>query len=150
MWGLACTNMFPSTQKDRANVLESQPRRPHPLPSQTPLPPSFQPLSISPSPPPPPPLLPPRITASLSVATSLLSGPLFLIFPLFSPLSPPRRSGPRRPATAVIFPHLRLIPGSGGTYGFICTTPTFYWIPIALERSYRIPNSSRANLIQNS
>lgn len=48
MWGLACTNMFPSTQKDRANVLESQPRRPRPLPSQTPLPPSFQPRSISP------------------------------------------------------------------------------------------------------
>lgn len=51
MWGLARTNMFPSTQKDRANVLESQPRRPRALPSQTPLPPSFQPRSISPPPP---------------------------------------------------------------------------------------------------
>lgn len=37
------------------------------------------------------------------------------------------------PGAAVIFPHLRLIPGSGGMYDFICMVPAFYWIPIALE-----------------
>lgn len=38
------------------------------------------------------------------------------------------------PGAAVIFPHLRLIPGSGGMYDFICMVPAFYWIPIALEQ----------------
>lgn len=140
MWGLACTNMFPSTQKDRANVLESEVWRPHPLPPST------------------------FISASLHLARLsrcfsfffLISEPLYLSPPLwyqelfFSSRRSSRLSPSSLSAAAVIFPHLRLIPGSGGMYGFICTMPTFYWIPIALEQSYRIPNSSRANLIQNS
>ena len=36
MWGLAPTNMFPSTQKDRANVLESRPDAPSTPLSKTP------------------------------------------------------------------------------------------------------------------
>ena len=47
MWGLALTNMFPSTQKDRANVLESRPRHPLDSPQQTPLPPSFKTLYLA-------------------------------------------------------------------------------------------------------
>lgn len=83
MWGLASTNMFPSTQKDRANVLESKPRRPldsHPHP----LPPSFKTLSISPDSAALPLLRLLHIRASLSAATSLslahISGS-FSIFP---------------------------------------------------------------------
>lgn len=60
-----------------------------------------------PSLPPSPPLL----------ASSLVPPPLLLL-----------------PDAAVIFPHLRLIPGSGGMYDFICMVPAFYWIPIALEQ----------------
>lgn len=155
MWGLASANMSPSTQKDRANVWESQPR--HPLH----LPPSFKALSLS------------RLTlpllfllllllhirASLSVAASLSRAHIGGAGGLFSPPSPPFLASslvplppppPLLPGAAVIFPHLRLIPGSGGMYDFICMVPAFYWIPIALEQRYRIPNSSRANLIQNS
>lgn len=87
MWGLACTNMFPSTQKDRANVLESRPRRPRPPPSQTPLPPPFQPRSIS------PPLS--RRRSFLLVSEPLRLSPppsyqdLFFSSPRSSRLSPP-------------------------------------------------------------
>lgn len=154
MWGLASTNMFPSTQKDRANVLESKPRRPLDSPQQTPLPPSFKTLSISPDSPALPLLL--LLLSSSYQSLSIcrhLSQPrsyqdLFSHLPLFSPLSRP--SLLLLPGAAVIFPHLRLIPRSGGMYGFICMVPAFYWIPIALEQRYHIPNSSRANLIQNS
>ncbi len=152
MWGLAPTNMFPSTQKDRANVLESRPRRPLDSPQQTPLPPSFKTLSISPDSPALPLLLLLHIRASLSVATSLSLAHIRTFFPIF-PSSRFCLSHPSRlllPGAAVIFPHLRLIPRSGGMYGFICMAPVFYWIPIALEQRYHIPNSSRANLIQNS
>lgn len=154
MWGLASTNMFPSTQKDRANVLESKPRRPLDSPQQTPLPPSFKTLSISPDSPALPLLL--LLLSSSYQSLSIcrhLSQPrsyqdLFSHLPLFSPLCRP--SLLLLPGAAVIFPHLRLIPRSGGMYGFICMVPAFYWIPIALEQRYHIPNSSRANLIQNS
>lgn len=85
MWRLASTNMFPSTQKDRANVLESKPWRPLDSPLQTPLPPSFKTLSILPdSPALPLLLLLLYIRASLSVATSLSLPHIrasFLIFP---------------------------------------------------------------------
>lgn len=146
--------MFPSTQKDRANVLESKPRRPLDSPQQTPLPPSFKTLSISPDSPALPLLL--LLLSSSYQSLSIcrhLSQPrsyqdLFSHLPLFSPLSRP--SLLLLPGAAVIFPHLRLIPRSGGMYGFICMVPAFYWIPIALEQRYHIPNSSRANLIQNS
>lgn len=144
--------MFPSTQKDRANVLESRPRRPLDSPQQTPLPPSFKTLSISPDSPALPLLLLLHIRASLSVATSLSLAHIRTFFPIFPStrfcLSHP--SLLLLPGAAVIFPHLRLIPRSGGMYGFICMAPVFYWIPIALEQRYHIPNSSRANLIQNS
>lgn len=142
MWGWACTNMFPSTQKDRANVLESKPGRPHPLPSHPPS--TFISASLHLA------LLSRFFSSfflyqSLSICRHLSYQELFSSCPRSSRLSPSSLS-----AAAVIFPHLRLIPGSGGMYGFICPMPTFYWIPIALEQSYRIPNSSRANLIQNS
>lgn len=89
---------------------------------------------------------------SLSICRHL-SGPGSYQDLFFSPPPPPKHHHhppPSLSAAAVIFPHLRLIPGSGGMYGFICTMPTFYWIPIALEQSDHVPNSSRANLIQNS
>lgn len=83
MWGLAPTNMFPSTQKDRTNVLEPRPRRPLDSPQQTPLPPSFKPLSILPDSPALP-LLLLHIRASLSVATSLCLTHIRTSFPIFS------------------------------------------------------------------
>ncbi len=151
MWGLASTNMFPSTQKDRANVLESRPQRPLVSPQQTPLPPSFKTLylawlSCSP--------IASSSYQSLSICCHL-SQPrsyqdLFSHHPLSSPSPLSRPSLLLLPSAAVIFPHLRLIPRSRGMYGFICMVPAFYWIPIALEQRYHIPNSSRANLIQNS
>lgn len=92
MWGLASTNMSPSTQKDRANVLESEPWRPPRLPL---LPPSFKALSISPDSCTLPLLLLLlllHIRASLSVATSLsrahIGGPFFPSSPLLASLSP--------------------------------------------------------------
>lgn len=83
MWGLASTNMFPSTQKDRANVLESRPQRPLDSPQQTPLPPSFKTLSISPDSPALPLLLLLHIRASLSAATSLSLTHIRTSFPIF-------------------------------------------------------------------
>lgn len=140
MWGLACTNMFPSTQKDRANVLESRPRR------SPPNPPLHPHLSLAPSRPALRLLfvLLPHLGASLSVATSLLSGALFLVCALLPPAPPPSLRG----CSHFSSPEARS--SSGGMYGFIWTMPTFYWIPIARQQSERIPNSSRANLIQNS
>lgn len=120
-------------------MLESQPRRPLDSPQQTPLPPSFKTLSISPDSPALPLLLLLllHIRASLSVATSLGPAHIRTSFPI-SPLSSPPSLLLRRrlllPGAAVIFPHLRLIPGSAGMYGFICMVPAFYWIPIALEQ----------------
>lgn len=149
--------MFPSTQKDRANVLEPRPL--HPLSK----PPFHLHLRVSLS----------RLTLLLSHCFFFfISEPLYLSPP--PPLSVLHISGPLLPPRLPIFPssrfrlslsslsaaaswccshffpHLRLIPRSGGMYGFICMAPAFYWIPIALEQRYHIPNSSRANLIQNS
>ena len=152
MRGLVPTNMFPSTEKDRANVLESRPNTPLTPLSKTPFHLHLR-LSLS------------HLTLLLShcffffishclyllppLSATLISRPLFPSSPLlaFPSLSP---SLLLLPGAVVIFPHLRLIPKSRGMYGFICMAPAFYWIPIALEQGYHIPNSSRANLIQNS
>lgn len=152
MWGLAPTNMFPSTQKDRANVLEPRPLRPFDTPQQVPIPPSFKILSILPDSPALPLLLLLHIRASLSVTTSLSLGHITISFSIFlsSRLSLSHPSLLLLSGAAVIFYHPRLISRSRGMYGFICMSPIFYWIPIALEQTYHIPNSSRANLIQNS
>lgn len=143
MWGLALTNMFPSTQKDRANVLEPRPDTP-----STPL------CEI-----------PFHLHLRLSLSHRLFHCFVFFIsqpFYLSPPLSATLISGPFFPSSLLgflrrcfpvlqsFFPHLRVIPWSWGMYSFICMAPAFYWIPIALEQRYHISNSSRANLIQNS
>lgn len=66
MWGLGATHLFPSTQKDRVNVLEPC------TPQQTPLPHSFKTLSISPG----------------SPCFFFISEPLYLSPPLSASLLP--------------------------------------------------------------
>lgn len=83
MWGLARTNMFPSTQKDRANVLEPRLLCPLDTPQQAPLPPSFKTLSILPDSRALPLLFLLHISASLSVATSLSLAHITISFPIF-------------------------------------------------------------------
>lgn len=117
MWGLAPTNMFPSTQKDRANMLEPWPQPPPPLPSPLlPAPPLSKPpfylhlrLSLSLPSSPALPLLLLHIRPSLSVAASLglstfLCSYQVPLFPscLFSPRSLSLSLAPPLPLCSLI------------------------------------------------